>query len=212
MSRLMPQWPIPAALIALILIPVAASVYRLADVTLAAPLAATARFHAAPVSILLHVTGASLFLILGLVQLMSGLRTRWRRWHRRAGKVALLAGLVAAVTGIWMTLTYPHAPEGSALLDAFRLVFGAGWALSLILAWRAIRRGAVPQHRAWMLRAYAIGMGAGTTILTFGLWYVLTGIDNAPATAWTQAAAWLLNLAVAEWAIRAIPSARPLAA
>ena len=39
-------------------------------------------------------------------------------------------------------------------------------AVSIVLGYAAIRRGDVIQHRAWMMRGYAIGLGAGTQVLT----------------------------------------------
>jgi hypothetical protein len=67
-----------------------------------------------------------------------------------------------------MTLFYP-GPEGVAgahdMLYAFRLLFGSGMVLSVVLGFIAIRRGDMIRHRAWMTRAYAIGLGAATQML-----------------------------------------------
>ena len=41
--------------------------------------------------------------------------------------------------------------------------------LCLVLGLRAILRRDVPTHRAWMIRAYALGLGAGTQVVTIGL-------------------------------------------
>ena len=38
---------------------------------------------------------------------------------------------------------------------------------SIVLAWAAIRQRDVARHRAWMVRAYALGQGAGTQVLIF---------------------------------------------
>ena len=38
-----------------------------------------------------------------------------------------------------------------------------------------IRRGDVRRHRAWMTRGYAIGLGAGTQLLTLAAGEVITG-------------------------------------
>ena len=64
------------------------------------------------------------------------------------------------------TIFYP-APEGASdLLYAFRLFFGSGMILSIIIGFISIRQKDVTQHLAWMTRAYAIGLGAGTQVLT----------------------------------------------
>jgi hypothetical protein len=53
-----------------------------------------------------------------------------------------------------------------------------------------------------MIRAYALGAGAGTTVITFGLWYLVTGEDTPQVSAMAQVVAWGINLAFAEWIIR----------
>lgn len=111
-------------------------------------------------------------------------------------------GLVAAPTGLWMAHFYLW-PEGDGeLLYVFRLVFGAGMALSLVLALAAIRRRDFLAHGAWMLRGYAIGMGAGTQVLTHLPWFLLVGRPGELARGLLMGAGWVINLAVAEWYIR----------
>ena len=39
-------------------------------------------------------------------------------------------------------------------------------ALAIVLGLAAIRRRDIARHRAWMIRGYAIGLGAGTQALT----------------------------------------------
>ena len=63
-------------------------------------------------------------------------------------------------------MTYAIVPADGPLLHTFRLLAGAGMALSLVLAYLAIRRRDVTHHQAWMTRAYALGQGAGTQALT----------------------------------------------
>ena len=47
-----------------------------------------------------------------------------------------------------------------------RLVFASAMAGCLVLGVRAARRRDIPAHRAWMIRAYAIGLAAGTQVFT----------------------------------------------
>jgi hypothetical protein len=191
-------WPVPAALILLALIPVLGSVDRIAD--LGRPVTAdSARFHAAPWAITLHAGGASLFLILGALQLLPG--TRRGRWHVRAGRVAWAAGVVGVLAGLWMTLMFRGSPGNPDLLVGFRVVAGVIWLGSLILALAAIRSRDVMLHRAWMLRALAIGFGGGTSaIFLFPLFVSGIPISDELNTL-VQAGSWALNLGLAERAI-----------
>jgi hypothetical protein len=71
----------------------------------------------------------------------------------------------------------------------------------LILGFTAIRRRDIPNHRAWMIRAYAIGLDAGTQTFTEGLGGAVFGTGVVQGDL-AKAAGWLINLAVAEWVIR----------
>ena len=53
-----------------------------------------------------------------------------------------------------------------------------------------------------MLRAYAIGMGAGTQALTLMTGALVVGPPSELSRAFLMGAAWVINLAVAEWIIR----------
>ena len=53
-----------------------------------------------------------------------------------------------------------------------------------------------------MMRAYAIGLGAGTQALTQGVGAVILGAPTELSGALLMGAGWVINLAVAEWAIR----------
>jgi len=105
-------------------------------------------------------------------------------------------------SGLWMTLFYPYPAGGSDLLYVLRLFFGSGMVLSIILGFISIRRHDITQHQAWMTRAYAIGMGAGTQVLTGMVGALMLGKVNQFENALLMGAAWVINLAIAEWSIR----------
>ncbi len=107
-----------------------------------------------------------------------------------------------------MTLFYARPAGASDLLYIFRLLFGSAMVVSIILGFAAIRRGDVIRHRAWMTRAYAIGLGAGTQVLTQLVESLIFGPPNALNGALLMGAGWVINLAVAEWAIRKRPAHR----
>ena len=73
--------------------------------------------------------------------------------------------------------------------------------LCLVLGLRAILRRDVPTHRAWMIRAYALGLGAGTQVVTIGLGQALFGTSTVVTDAVT-AVGWAINLTLAELVIR----------
>ena len=74
-----------------------------------------------------------------------------------------------------MTLFYSLPANDGDLLYVLRLMFGSGMVLSIILGYVAIRRRDIIRHRAWMTRAYAIGLGAGTQVLTLMVGELIAG-------------------------------------
>jgi hypothetical protein len=74
--------------------------------------------------------------------------------------------------------------------------------VSIILGLVAIRRRDFTGHSAWMTRAYAIAVGAGTQALVSIPWLLLIGPTDAPTRAALLGAGWVINAAVAEYVIR----------
>jgi hypothetical protein len=123
--------------------------------------------------------------------------------------VVAVAGLLVALSALWMTLFYEAQPGTGALLYVLRLVFGSAMAACIVLGVATVRRGDIATHRAWMVRAYAIGLAAGTQVFTEGLGGALFGTGVLAADL-AKGAGWAINLAVAEWALRR-PTRRRLA-
>lgn len=209
----MKPWRAPIALVALSLVPLVGGVVRLASLT-AAVTEENRRFAEAPLPVVLHVFASVAFSVLGAFQFSAELRRRAPRWHRLAGRVLAVAGLVAGSTGVWMTLAYDiPAPMQGPLLLATRLVVGAAMSAFVVLALRAIVRRDVPAHEAWMIRAYALGQGAGTQVLLLGvpaalLGEAILGLERDGL----MLASWILNAVVAEWLIRRQPRIDSVAA
>lgn len=196
------DWLIPAGLIALAFIPVAAGMFRLAMLAGVAPVTPdSARFFADPISVLLHIVSVTIYCVVGAFQFSPGIRRNHPHWHRRSGRVLVPLGLVAALSGVWMAVGYEIVPADTLLLHIFRLLAGGGMAAAIVLGYAAIRDRDVETHQAWMRRAYAIGLGAGTQAFTLMAPAIVFGeIDDAMRTS-MMGLAWLLNLAVAEWLI-----------
>lgn len=197
-----PDWLIPAALIALAFIPIVAGAVRLTTIASGAAITPeNVRFVASPIPVVLHIVSVTIYCLLGAFQFSPGFRRRHPTWHRTAGKILVGAGLVAALSGLWMAQFYAIVPADSTLLHAFRLFFGSAMALSIAMGYMAVRRRKISEHQAWMRRAYAIGQGAGTQALTQIPLVLILGKLDANMLAFAMGGAWLLNLAVAEWLI-----------
>jgi uncharacterized membrane protein len=202
------HWLVPAGLIALSLVPVAAGSARLVELSgNPAVTEANARFVTTPLPVVLHIVGATVFCLLGALQFSTSLRRR--AWHRRAGRVVVPAGIVAALSGLWMAVFYDLPASDNAALMVTRLVVGTLMLAALVLAVVAVRRRDFASHRNWMMRGYAVGIGAGTQVLTNLPWVLLLGTPSPMVRAGLMGAGWAINLAVAEWFIRRRPARVP---
>jgi uncharacterized membrane protein len=204
------SWPVPVALVALSAIPLTAGTLRLIQLAGGpAVIPADHRFASFPIPLVVHILGAATYALAGILQFVPRFRRRHPVWHRRAGRVLAVAGLLVAISALWMTLFYEAQPGTGDLLYVLRLVFGSAMAACLVLGFAAVRRGDIATHRAWMVRAYAIGLGAGTQVFTEGFGGAIFG-TGVLAGDLAKGAAWVINLAVAEWALRR-PARRRLA-
>jgi uncharacterized membrane protein len=195
-------WPVPAALVALSAIPLVAGTLRLVQLAGGpAVIPADDRFGAFPVALVVHIGGAAVYALLGAFQFLPRFRRRHPAWHRRTGRVLAVAGLAIAGSALWMTLVYRPQPGTGELLFGLRLVVASAMAGCVVLGVSSIRRRDVAAHRAWMIRAYALGLGAGTQVFTEGIGEALVGSGELRGDL-LKGAGWLVNLAVAEWAIR----------
>ena len=196
------QWSLPVALVLLSAIPLVAGTLRVVQLAGGPELIpADGRFAGSPLPLVLHIAGAATYAVVGALQLVPRFRRRHRTWHRRAGRALTVAGLVVAGSALWMTLVYAQKPGTGDLLYVLRLVFGSAMAACLVLGFTAIRRRDIPAHRAWMVRAYAIGLAAGTQAFTEGVGGAVFGTGELRGDL-AKGAGWVINLAVAEWVIR----------
>jgi len=193
---------VPFALVALVLIPAIAGSLRLVGLSGGPQLIpADPRMSASPAPVAVHILSAVPYAVLGAFQFSGRLRRRWPRWHRIAGRALLVLGLAVALSGLWMTLFYPGKPGSGPLAYVFRLAFASGMATSILLGFTAIRRHDVPRHRAWMTRAYALALGAGTQAFTQGIGEAVFGTGTLTNDL-GLGAGWIINLAIAEYVIR----------
>jgi uncharacterized membrane protein len=198
------DWLVPTALIALTAIPSLGGTIRLVGLAGGAEITPdNARFFAVPLPVVIHILSALPFCILGAFQFVPGFRRRRPGWHRLAGRLLVLCGLAAGLSGLWMTQFYPLSPQFQTnLLYGFRMLFGSAMVLSIALGLIAILRRDITQHRVWMIRGYAIGQGAGTQALTALLWVLIFGTQDQHTHELLMGASWVINLVVAEWIIR----------
>jgi uncharacterized membrane protein len=201
------DWFIVSGLLALSFIPIAAGSIRVWQLGSGAEVTPeNARFFTKPLPFILHIFSATLYCVLGAFQFSRSLRRRKLNWHRAAGRMLIPCGLVAALSGIWMAMFYsagidPPASFDGPFLYAIRLLVGIAMTLFLCLGSLSVRRRDIAHHRAWMMRSYALGLGAGTQVLTHLPWFMFPSIQGELARTICMGAGWGINLALAQWLI-----------
>jgi uncharacterized membrane protein len=207
-------WLAPTGLLLLALMPIltgALSLLAVGEGLVTGAIAPdTGNYVANPVPIVLHIVAGSLFNLLGVFQFVPAIRRNWPVWHRWSGRVFITVGLVTAAGAIWMNQFFPAF--GGWLKYSSNLLFGVALAAALVIAYRAIRRRDIATHRAWMMRAYAIGLGVATQRLLVIPYAAAT--MSVPPDPWLGLllwAGWLLNLMVVETILRSGRKAVPTA-
>jgi MFS family permease len=208
-SALRSQTVVPGLLVLLGIVPAVAGMARLAELW-GDPVvtALNARFVAHPLPVVLHILSVIPYSLLGAVQFAPAFSRNWPVWHRWMGRLLMVPAIVSALTGLWMAHFYPWPPLDGYIVYVERLVFGMGMLVALIAGLVAVRRRDFGAHGRWMLRAYAIGMGAGTQVLTHLPWLTFAGELTETTRAIAMGAGWVINVVIAEVIIH-VSSASP---
>lgn len=203
--------PMPLAFLLLVLtaIPIITAIVRVYEIPAGALPRDAERFMAVPWAMFFHALGGALFGILGPLQFARALRNRFGRLHRITGRVFVLAGLFMGLSSLRLLWEFPESASWP--VSFARLLAGAALVGTLIAAVVFARARNIPRHRAWMIRAYAIGMGAAAVSLMFFPIFVVTGSPPVGVLAdLLFVLSWVINLAIAEWVIRRTGPARSL--
>jgi uncharacterized membrane protein len=131
------------------------------------------RLTATPVWHFMHVLGGATFGILGPLQFSRILMRKYGFLHRVMGRVFVAAGAMISLSSLGLLWRFPDTY--SVAISSGRLVFGIGLGFALVLAMQAIYQRDFTRHRNWMVRAYAIGIGATAVTMVFFPIYLITG-------------------------------------
>lgn len=202
-ARSLSGWMVPLGLVALSLVPAVAGSVRLLELGTAGEVTpANARFFAHPLATSVHIVSSLVFALVGAFQFSSKIRQGFPRWHRGAGRILIPSGLAMALSGLWLTWCMPTITYDGPALYAIRIVVGVAILGSLAFAIRALAARAYSAHGAWMMRAYALGLGAGTQVFTHIPWFLFPEIRSEATRAVIMGAGWALNLLVCEAILR----------
>src|SRR5262245_46272899 len=148
--------------------------------------------------LLLHIAGGMIALLTGPVQLWLGLADRGMAWHRRLGS-GHLTGVGLGSLGASYLAT--HAQVGWVYSTG---LFGLAiaWIATTTLAYLAIRRSLIDQHKEWMIRSYVLTFAFVTFRVLqplLGAAHIGSSVEQFTVTAW---ACWTVPLLITELVIQ----------
>ncbi len=194
---------VPVALYLGTLLTIVLAVVQAVQIPLGALPEDSLRLGAAPTWHFMHVVGGATFGLLGPIQFGRVLMRRYGRLHRVTGRLFVVAGAMLSLSALGLLWHFPDTY--SVAVNGGRLLFGIALGVALALAMLAIRRRDFARHRNWMIRAYAIGMGATAVTMVFLPIYAITG---EPPTGLASdvlfLGCWAACVAVAEGLVRRI--------
>lgn len=199
--RSMNALAVPAGLLIFSSIPIGIAVVEIVQIPLDLLPEDSRHLRGVPVRHFAHVVAGVLFGLLGPLQFGRVLAGRFGRLHRITGRIFVAAGALLALSSLALIWELPHST--TPLVTGARLVFGLALAAALWQAMATIRVRNIVRHRAWMIRAYALGIGATAVSFIMFPIYIATG---APPSGLLSdllfVGAWIGTLLVAEVLIR----------
>lgn len=157
----------------------------------------------------LHLIFAALITVGGWLQLMTGVRRRFPRFHRWNGRIYLASALVMAMGGlamVWTGTAVGDLPQHIAIsLNALLIM------LCALMALRHAQARRLVQHQRWALRLFLVVSGVWFFRIGLALWIMLNqgpaGFDpdtfTGPALTLIAFGQYLLPLAVLHLYFRA---------
>jgi uncharacterized membrane protein YozB (DUF420 family) len=122
--------------------------------------------------LVVHVALATVAIVVALVQIWPGVRVRWPRVHRGAGRVYVAAALPAAASGMVLGAATPFGP----ILAVGSVALAALWLWFTVNGYLAARGRRFADHRRHMLRSVTLAF----SIITNRIWSPILYISLQP--------------------------------
>lgn len=101
-----------------------------------------------------HLSSGMLALTLGPFQFWTKFRNKYLKMHRLMGKIYLLAIIIGSLASIYMAWNISVKLHFTWALSLQILCFA--WLATAFMAYRAIRKRRIQQHKEWMIRSYIV--------------------------------------------------------
>jgi len=147
--------------------------------------------------LLAHITGGSVALLLGPWQFSTKLRERALNLHRWLGRIYPAAVALGSLAGFTLAFFSEEGPPTHFGFGALAVL----WFATGLIACRRILHGNIESHRQWMVRNYALTLGA-VTLRNELPPMLVARMQFSHAYVIVSWLCWVPNLLVAEWLLR----------
>ena len=154
-----------------------------------------------------HLAAGAVVLLLGPVQFIAAIRSRWPLVHRWIGRVYVATCGLAGLGGLVFIAT--KGTIGGVVMNAGFGLYGALMVLASVEAWRHAAARRFDRHREWAVRLFALAIGSWLYRMDYGFWLLAMhrighrGDFHGPFDYIMAFFFYLPNLAVAELYLRA---------
>lgn len=126
----------------------------------------------------LHFAAGGIILVLGCIQLLKGIRTRYPAVHRWLGRLYVLSALLTAIGGL--VFIFVKGTIGGSIMNVAFALYGILMFGAAVQTIRYARAGDYESHRAWAIRLFALAIGSWLYRMDYGFWFLFTdGLGHA---------------------------------
>jgi len=144
-----------------------------------------------------HVAGAATALLVGPIQFLPWVRRRFPAVHRTLGRVYVIGCLAGGVGGLVMAFGSTAGPIATIGFASLAVC----WITANVQGWRLAVARRFDDHRAWMLRSFAMTFAA-VTLRIYIVVLPMMGMAEIDAYRASAFLAWIPNLILIELYLR----------
>jgi hypothetical protein len=152
-------------------------------------------FRTYPIARMSHMLPGLTYMLLAPFQFIPKIRSRYPKFHRINGRTVLILSIILIPSGMIFAFSHPYVGFREQVPAVFYTFIYLG---CVAMGLRSIYRRRFAEHREWMIRVYAFGLG----IYSIRVWYSLfLHLSDQPSTEFFATSFWIgiaANLVVAE--------------
>ncbi len=118
----------------------------------------------------LHFAAGGIILILGCIQLLGSVRSKYPVFHRWIGRVYVVASIITALGGL--AFIFLKGTIGGLWMNVAFTGYGVLTFLAAVCAIKYARSGDFEKHRAWAIRLFALAIGSWLYRMEYGFWFL----------------------------------------